>query len=207
MKPTVKKCLNCETEYTRNENYSDTQWRRSSYCSRYCLAKSKINGKVFNCQYCGKPFYKKLSRVLLDSNKYCSHTCYFAVSAEKPRTRICQNCGKSFTMKPANYQRAKYCSQKCFGAKRQVKIIGYTAQYNKRKLDFIWQKIIRERYDFICQRCGKYDQYIHAHHVATRARYPELRTDPTNGLALCNSCHMWIHQHPLISYEKGWLLK
>lgn len=28
---------------------------------------------------------------------------------------------------------------------------------------------------------------------------------PDNGLAVCGSCHGWVHAHPTISYEHGWL--
>lgn len=29
----------------------------------------------------------------------------------------------------------------------------------------------------------------------------------TNGLAVCDSCHRWIHANPADSYENGWLVK
>jgi hypothetical protein len=30
--------------------------------------------------------------------------------------------------------------------------------------------------------------------------------DPSNLLALCHEHHRWIHDHPTVSYENGWLI-
>lgn len=28
-----------------------------------------------------------------------------------------------------------------------------------------------------------------------------------NGLHICTACHVWIHQHSLVSYARGWMLR
>lgn len=203
----AKNCLTCNKEFSRNIKYSDLQWSTAKYCSPVCLGKSKKNGKEFNCLECGQLFYKKQQKVFKDANKFCSLPCYWANQRNgTPETKICIYCKKEFVVaRPVLFARTKYCSLKCTGLDKRVKIVGYTTQYNKRKLDFEWQRIIRERYQFLCQRCGKFDERIHAHHVATRAQRPDLRLDPNNGITLCGSCHMWVHGNPKISYEKGWL--
>lgn len=61
-----------------------------------------------------------------------------------------------------------------------------------------WQRTVRERDNYTCRRCGKYDPYIHAHHVAPRSRRPDLKYDPDNGICLCGiPCHKWVHDHPI----------
>lgn len=46
---------------------------------------------------------------------------------------------------------------------------------------------------------------LHAHHVAQRSTHPERRTDPTNGQALCQHHHTWVHHHPELAYQLGLL--
>jgi hypothetical protein len=44
-----------------------------------------------------------------------------------------------------------------------------------------------------------------AHHRLPRGQGgPDLAS---NGLWVCASCHAFIHAHPAISYERGWLLR
>ncbi len=44
---------------------------------------------------------------------------------------------------------------------------------------------------------------VHVHHVLPRAHGGN---DLTPLLDVCEACHMWIHDHPAESYERGWLL-
>lgn len=39
------------------------------------------------------------------------------------------------------------------------------------------------------------DGPIDAHHVAPKGKFPELRLDPANGIALCRRHHDWVHNH------------
>ena len=64
---------------------------------------------------------------------------------------------------------------------------------------------MREKDQYACQRCGKVEKYIHTHHVAPRGRRPDLRHDVNNGKCLCNSCHSWVHEHPIEATACGLL--
>jgi hypothetical protein len=68
-----------------------------------------------------------------------------------------------------------------------------------------WSKEIRERDNFKCKRCGIYDEHIHTHHIASRARRPDLKLDLNNGMCLCISCHAWVHSHPIEAEKQGYL--
>lgn len=46
---------------------------------------------------------------------------------------------------------------------------------------------------------------MHAHHVATRGRRPDLILDPRNGIAVHGVCHGWIHDHPREAEKLGLL--
>lgn len=66
-----------------------------------------------------------------------------------------------------------------------------------------WQRAVRERDDFTCQRCGEYDRYIHTHHIASRSQRPDLKYDVDNGIALCPPCHLFCHARPAEALEAG----
>lgn len=57
-----------------------------------------------NCEYCGKQCQRK----------WCSQACN-AQSRKKGETRICQNCGVSFYLRPADQRKGsgKHCSENC----------------------------------------------------------------------------------------------
>lgn len=71
--------------------------------------------------------------------------------------------------------------------------------------DRAWTAAVRERDNYRCQRCGVHDPLVHAHHVQSRARRPDLRHDVSNGKSLCGSCHQWVHHHPAEAELAGWL--
>jgi 5-methylcytosine-specific restriction endonuclease McrA len=53
-----------------------------------------------------------------------------------------------------------------------------------------------------CEICGYKATQIHH----KRGRFQERLTDMENFMALCMSCHDWIHKNPAIAYEKGYLI-
>ena len=54
-----------------------------------------------------------------------------------------------------------------------------------------------------CQRCGKMATDIHH----KKGRMGELLIDKTFFMSACRPCHIFIEEHPAISYEKGWSIK
>jgi len=60
--------------------------------------------------------------------------------------------------------------------------------------NYKWTQAVLKR-DECCQRCGTTDR-LEAHHIYPYAWHPNLRKEPTNGIALCNDCHRaYHHQH------------
>lgn len=43
----------------------------------------------------------------------------------------------------------------------------------------------------------------HRHHILRRSQGG--KDEPANLLAVCSACHVFIHDHPLQAYEKGWM--
>ena len=58
----------------------------------------------------------------------------------------------------------------------------------------LWRKAIYLRDNYTCKECGKQYIGIIAHHIKAFADYPELRFDIDNGVTLCRSCHLKLHQ-------------
>lgn len=129
--------------------------------------------------------------------------------------RTCRNCQGTFMFAPSqvkSYPNAgKYCSRIC-GYDYRVKKNATRPSDDKyertrRKADVDWQLAVRLKDDYTCQRCGIREMYIHTHHKATRGARPDLKHVVDNGICLCAPCHKWVHHHPDISYEQGWLVK
>jgi hypothetical protein len=71
-----------------------------------------------------------------------------------------------------------------------------------------WSRTVRERDNNECQwpkaKCLNRGT-LHAHHIATRSRRPDLIYDVDNGIALCFIHHQWVHDHPIEAAELGLL--
>lgn len=153
------------------------------------------------CVVCGKTFNVYPYRIT--SSKVCSYKCSGEIRKTKLK-RICKSCGKLFYTKPSQFKyykgAGKYCSVACTrkgiiveASKREPKKRnGMTT----RKVDREWKNAVRERDGYICKKCGKYDRYIHTHHLVMRSQSKILKHELSNGICLCVSCHSWVHHHP-----------
>ncbi len=52
-----------------------------------------------------------------------------------------------------------------------------------------WRSDVFTRDNWTCQTCGVRGCYIEAHHIKSWAKFPELRYEVSNGVALCLPCH------------------
>ena len=52
-----------------------------------------------------------------------------------------------------------------------------------------WRRSVFERDGYQCTKCGASGIYLHADHIKSFARFPELRFEVSNGRALCVPCH------------------
>jgi len=162
------------------------------------------------CKACGKKFMVYPYRV--PTVIACSSACRGQVARTRV-TRECQNCGKGFSVSPSQFRyykgAGKYCSRECSyqGTIKQTALKPLRDKYGRsgRKVDQDWKKAVREKDQNTCQRCGKVEKYIHTHHVAPRSQRPDLRHDVSNGKCLCNSCHSWVHEHPIEAKAAGLL--
>lgn len=57
-----------------------------------------------------------------------------------------------------------------------------------------WRKSVYERDNYTCQRCGQKSGDINAHHIFNYSSNPELRTELSNGITFCLTCHIEFHK-------------
>lgn len=57
-----------------------------------------------------------------------------------------------------------------------------------------WRSAVYERDQYTCQECGANGKLV-AHHIKQWAHHPDLRFDVSNGITLCNDCHVLKHPH------------
>lgn len=75
------------------------------------------------------------------------------------------------------------------GITSKNKLIRHSIEFN------ILRKSIFERDNWTCQSCGKRGGiYLHAHHILSFAKFPQLRFAINNGITLCKKCHKKIHE-------------
>lgn len=79
--------------------------------------------------------------------------------------------------------------------KQDRKNILTTLNNNWQRNNRRWRKSVFERDNYTCVEC-KTNKNLHAHHIKSRAKYPELEFDINNGITLCKSCHA--KKHPTI---------
>lgn len=66
------------------------------------------------------------------------------------------------------------------------------------------RKLVDQRSDGFCEKCGTPGATDKAHRVARGVGGP---WSPANILDLCRTCHAWHHKHPEAAYRGGWHLK
>lgn len=58
----------------------------------------------------------------------------------------------------------------------------------------VWSKKVRDRDGYQCKKCASRCGIMHAHHIENYADNPNLRHELSNGITLCEPCHIKFHQ-------------
>ncbi len=62
-------------------------------------------------------------------------------------------------------------------------------RFRSRLVKASWSKKILKRDNYTCKDCNKKKRKLHAHHIRTVEKYPELANVINNGITLCIKCH------------------
>ena len=65
-----------------------------------------------------------------------------------------------------------------------------------------WRSKVFERDLYTCQICNKSGCYLEAHHIKSFSEYPKLRFEISNGITLCQDCHIKIDKFRRNFYER-----
>src|SRR2546422_124739 len=71
----------------------------------------------------------------------------------------------------------------------------------EKRLDVLWQKVVKTRDNFTCQRCGSRGK-VDAAHAITRSR-KLTRWEIANGVTLCTGHHLFFHRNP-VAFSEWW---
>lgn len=171
------------------------------------------------CDGCGKEIDVVPYRLERHKFQFCSYECYkenigkFYTDESNPNyNRIelkCYECGTLFKRIPSAVESEKtFCSDECrkkFLSRRNRQLVGEKhPNWKKEKpmeeriigrwyLEYkIWRSKVINR-DKKCQKCGSRKRLV-AHHILNYSEYPSLRTEVSNGITLCKTCHDKFHK-------------
>lgn len=113
---------------------------------------------------------------------------------------ICE-CGREGKSVFANLMKGVRCAQchieSISGKNSNLYKHGLSEEHRSRhRVDVIasrWSIKVRRRDEFKCQVCGVNKRTI-AHHVDSYDAFPDKRTDVSNGVTLCRTCHTDFHR-------------
>jgi len=163
---------------------------------------------ITKCKTCGKEIQKWPSQRKAGEGKYCSKACYveamkgvdlFAgkVRARRPKIRVkmnCEHCSKEFETVPSKIGSRKYCCQTC-RREHCKSTITNLRQLRQSKEYRKWRLIILARDNFTCQGCSEVGGILHVHHIVPVVVDVKRIFDLTNGVTLCEECHIMVHEN------------
>lgn len=146
--------------------------------------------RVNHCRECGVHFLWHLNRA----------TCHKCFESKLKPPKPCVVCGKLFKNQPV----VKTCSKECDSEWQSIRQRGprshlwqggkaSEATLIRGSLSYAnWRRQVFGRDGFRCQVCNEVGGCLAAHHIRRFANFPELRTEISNGITLCWSCHYLI---------------
>lgn len=119
-----KSCEHCGSTFRLNKSYINVQ----RFCSRVCATASGSNVSKgeqhsrwvpkpqYTCAHCQKVFFGEAQRPRQRKAVFCSKECGVAFREASKITKVCEQCGTQFKVKPWRANRSRFCSIPCKGA-------------------------------------------------------------------------------------------
>lgn len=207
-----KSCKHCG-EYFRSQR------KDAKFCSPKCSGDSRSARVVKSCSFCGKDTHIKECLANSKGSKYCGKDCYYEhlrilIKGENNPNynRIdytCDGCGNVFKAIPslAKNDRLLFCEYDCYKKNVGSYFKGENNPNWNRDLTeedrletrrypgyYEWRTNVYKRDYYTCQSCGDgTGGNLIAHHIYNYSRYIDIRTVLTNGITLCENCHIEFH--------------
>lgn len=192
-----KICPGCDKSFTPSSSII-------KFCSASCAYQNKPKkGKWKKCTTCGAKIYLKQCEI--KPKNYCSPKCFQTYTKTQSiiKYKKCVMCDKQIEYYNS-YTKVrgprKYCSKKCQGKAQKIKYQKARSEnkpypkklttYKKSTWNF-FSKYIRNRDNWTCFTCGKYEKgpTMHAGHFISRGRSATM-FDEKNVHAQCYSCNI-----------------
>jgi 5-methylcytosine-specific restriction endonuclease McrA len=171
-------CSKCVRKKQSGKNHPC--WKGGySLIKKQCIDCGKqVRYNIDRCDNCRKKYLEKnkINLYCIDCGKQLK-TIWTKQTRKSPpdRCSCCANKGKnnpSYNEKLTDYEREHY---------RQ-----FPGMYQ-------WRIKILNRDNFTCQKCKIKDKHMHAHHIYSYKFYKKLRIKTSNGISLCEKCHIKYH--------------
>lgn len=161
------------------------------------------------CLICNKEYSKnpKESKTQWAGRKYCGYPCSYKANPTKFK--------KGNPAPKTAFKKGEHPSIHTEFKKGDIRIVGQnnfnwrngiTPEIRKLRTSKeykLWRIAVFIRDDYTCQICNQRGVYLHADHLSSFARYPEVRYAINNGRTLCAECH-----RNTKTYGRGsWLMK
>ena len=194
-------CQQCNKNF--KTRLCDVKRGKGKFCSKKCRGISGRSRVSKTCEFCSKKFCIVKS---YKHKKYCSRKCFGLghtpwnkgkSTAKEVKEKIRKaHLGKVFTEEHrknlSKSQTGMHVGEKNRNWKGgKTKSEYWTVKFRRTREYKEWVKSIKERNDYICQKCevNGSNVQIHADHIKPITIFPELKLDLNNGQALCRRCH------------------
>lgn len=170
---------------------------QGKYCSREC----KFPPSFRNCANCNEKFRYSPS----SNQRFCSKTCTDTsleksensskttkAAWEDPKIRETIMSGIARRSESSQWRNSPHFQK----GENHPQYKGNKSERTKQASRYkykTWHKEVLSRCNYTCQDCGAYGGRLEAHHIKPWAKYPEYRYDISNGIALCEDCHIKAH--------------
>lgn len=188
------KCERCGNTFT-------TTPYRVSKNKKFCSFKCKYPEQTLKtCKSCNKEFYVRDSEI---DKQYCSKVCAdtgvernlklsnsmkITWQDENKKANLIQGIKRRSSSEEwrqsAHFQKGELHPR--YKGNKRLREGASRYEYKK------WVKDVFKKDDYTCQMCGS-KKYLRAHHIKEWAKYPEFRYEISNGMTLCEDCHLEIH--------------
>lgn len=195
-------CQLLDTEYKNNI----TPLRFICSCGKTCSIDFYRFKNGSRCKWCGyakQAETQKLStEYVVNSFAECGHTVLSEyINSNAPLSCRCSN-GHLFNLSFSNLSKGIGCRHCFWDSNRGQNHHKWNAELTnddrerQRKIQGLqeWRREVFTRDNYTCQKCRSRGTTLNAHHILNYWKHKHLRTDLSNGITLCESCHKGFHK-------------
>lgn len=194
-------------ETIRGFKLLDTEYVNSEHPMRYictCGIESKMSFKNAkkgkSCAACGRLKQSKAKQIYTDeyvrdffNAAGCTLLDEYRANPNEKLRYVCV-CGNNSSIRWSQFMRGHRC-QKCRAEGNKNPLITDEERITRRHYQAYrdWRTDVFTRDGYSCQCCGDARSYLNAHHIYNYADHPDLRTEVSNGITFCKTCHDEFH--------------